>query len=192
MIILFLVSLVICIFLHELSHLIVAKKVGCGVEVFSIGFGKPIYSFEWKGTRYNFTPFLLGGYCKLKDELNLSDSKDSFSNLIYRKKLTIAVAGCTMNIISGLLCLILSILFGKYFLWYFGYLSIILGITNLLPIPCLDGGYPIYLPLCYKIYGKEKGMIKFAYINRISFIILMLLNIMCIPFLIQMIARGRF
>lgn len=187
MIVLFLVSLIVCIVLHELSHLIVANLVGCGVEVISLGFWKPIFSFEYKKIRINITPILLGGYVKLKDELALSDAKDSFSNLPYLKKLAIALAGCTTNIISGIICLFIGKVTLNPHLWYFGYLSIVLGITNLLPIPCLDGGYPIYLPLCIKLYGKEKGIEKFAIINRIAFIILIALNIACIPLILIMI-----
>jgi membrane-associated protease RseP (regulator of RpoE activity) len=192
MILLFLISLIICIVLHELSHLFVAKLVGCGIETISFGFGKPLFSFEYKKIRINITPILLGGYVKLKDELTINNDPDSFSNLHYRKKLAIALAGCAMNIISGLLSLFFGIYFDNYYLRYFGILSIVLGITNLLPIPCLDGGYPVFLPLCYKIYGKEKGMEKFAIINRISFIILMALNLICIPYLIYLIKIGVF
>lgn len=188
--ILFLESLLISILLHELSHLIVAKKCGCKVDIFSIGFWKPFYRKEYKGTIYQITPLLFGGYCKLHDELTLSNDKDSFSNLPYLKKFYIAIAGCAMNILSGLIALFLGIKFMNYLLWYFGYLSIALGITNLLPIPALDGGYIIYLPICLRIWGKEKGFKIFAKINRISFIILMALNVACIPWLIYLIRHG--
>lgn len=186
----FLLSLVVCIVLHELSHLFIAKLVGCGIETISLGFGKPLISFKYKKIRINISPILLGGYVELKNELNISDDKDSFSNLPYRKKLAIALAGCIMNIISGLLCLFLAIKIQNYNLWYFGYLSIALGITNLLPIPCLDGGYVIYLPLYYRFCGKQEGIKKFARINRITFIIIMILNIVCIPFLIKLLIQG--
>lgn len=187
----FLTSLIITICLHELSHLLVAKLVGCGVETISLGFGRPIFTFKYKGININITPILLGGYVQLKDELVLNDDADSFSNLPYRSKLAIAMAGCYTNIMTGLISLILYLCFNIRFLMYFGIFSIALGLSNLLPIPCLDGGYPIYLPLFMKIYGKEKGMEKFAKVNKISFIILIILNILCIPLLFGLI-KGRY
>ena len=190
MIILFCICLLICIFLHELSHLIVAKKCNCGVEVFSVGFGKPIYSFEYKETRYNFTPWLLGGYCKLAGELELSDKSTDFSNLPYHKKFYITIAGCVMNILSGLVGLGLGYLLFNRNLAYFGVLSITLGVGNLLPIPALDGFYIIGLPLCLKVWGKERGYEIFALINKIGFIIIIAINILCIPWLIHLIKNG--
>jgi regulator of sigma E protease len=189
--ILFLISLIFCIAIHELSHLIVAKKVGCNVEVFSIGFGKPFYSFDYKGTRYNFSPILLGGYCRVKGENGLCSDADAFCNLTYTKKVLMIVAGCASNLITG----IIAFFIGKYFyinsLCYFGYFSIVLGIGNLLPIPALDGFYP-YGVLLEKIYGKEKGYELLSKINKIGFAILMAANIACIPLIIYAVLNGGF
>ncbi len=49
------------IFVHELGHYLAARSRGVHVEVFSIGFGPPIFS--WKasdGTRYQIAWFPLG------------------------------------------------------------------------------------------------------------------------------------
>lgn len=189
MIILFIISLIITICLHELSHLIAAKSVGCGVEVFSVGFGKPFYSFEFKGTRYNFTPILFGGYCKIKGESGISSEKDAFCNISYSKKLIIIVAGCFTNIITGLIALLIGHYFYISNLVFFGCFSIILGIGNLLPIPALDGSYPILVWL-EKIYGKEKGYELMTKINKIGFIVLSILNVLCIPLIIYFLLSG--
>jgi membrane-associated protease RseP (regulator of RpoE activity) len=190
MILLFLISLIICIFCHEFAHLITAKKCGCGVLVFSIGFGKPIYSFEWKKTRYNFTPFLLGGYCKLEGELDgKSNSPIAFTNLSYRKKLMIALAGVTTNMLMGSMIFLIGRFIHCYTLTYFGYLSFLLGLTNAIPFPALDGSYPILVWL-EKFYGKEKGYKLMGIVCKWGFIILMILNILCIPYLIHLIKQG--
>jgi membrane-associated protease RseP (regulator of RpoE activity) len=189
MIIFLTISLLICIFLHEAAHLIVAKKVGCGVEKFSIGFGKPIlFKKKIKGIIYQITPWILGGYCQLKGELNSCEDKDAFINLPYLKKFFILIAGCGINIISGFLSIFIYCLTLNHIYADFALISIILGLSNLIPIiPCLDGGYILFLPLCMHFWGKEKGLKIFALINHISFIIVIILNIACIPYLIKMI-----
>jgi len=187
----FFISLIICIFLHEFGHLIVAKFCKCKVLVYSIGFGKPIlWSKKIGDTIYQITPWIFGGYCALKDELNYSRSKYAFTNLPYRCKFAIAIAGVTVNIISGLIVGGIGILINNYPLVYFGTVSVMLGISNTLPIPCLDGSY-IYLVWLEKIYGKRKG---YAIMNKIctKFLrILMILNILSIPYVIYLFLKGR-
>ena len=53
------------IFVHELGHLISAKKTGIGVYEFSIGFGPKIASFVFKGTRYSIRIIPFGGFIRL-------------------------------------------------------------------------------------------------------------------------------
>jgi len=190
MIILFLVSLLICIFTHELAHLIVAKKCGCGVDIFSIGFGKPIYRKEYKGTIYQITPLLLGGYCKLHDELTASADTTAFPNLPYHKKLYISLAGVVINMLIGLIFFLIGKSIHNYTLFYFGYLSFVLGATNALPIPALDGSYPILVWL-EKFYGKERGYELMSIICKVGFIFLMALQVACIPYIIYFIRAGR-
>jgi membrane-associated protease RseP (regulator of RpoE activity) len=181
----FIISLFFIILFHEGAHLIVAKLCKCGVEVFSIGFGKAIFKKKIGDTIYQFCPILLGGYNKLKDELSCSNDPKAFSNLPYRKKCLIAIAGVTVNIIMGIIFLIIGKKFHIYALSYFGWLSLVLGIGNSIPFPALDGSYPILVWL-EKIYGKEKGYRIMNEICRIGFIILMILNIACIPLLISL------
>jgi regulator of sigma E protease len=40
------------VFIHELGHYIVARRVGMKVEVFSVGFGKPFFTFMFQGVRW--------------------------------------------------------------------------------------------------------------------------------------------
>ena len=66
----FLVALGLLIAVHEYGHYRVA--VACGIKVlkFSIGFGKPIYSWRLKGkpTEFSIGMLPLGGYVKMLDE----------------------------------------------------------------------------------------------------------------------------
>lgn len=185
MIILFLVSLIICIMMHEFGHLIAAKMCGCGVPVYSIGFGKPYLKYNFRGTEYRLSPILLGGYCNLEHELTYSRKKSAFSNLPYSKKVYITIAGCIVNIVVGLIILGIGAVWGNFDMIYFGTISIILGLTNLLPIaPCLDGGYLIFYPLCIKKLGKKKGTLRFEKLVKISFRVVMVINILSIVVLI--------
>jgi len=190
--IIFFISLILIIILHEASHLIIAKRCGCGVIRYSIGFGKPIlFSKKIKGTIYQITPWIFGGFCELKGELIETNDKDAFINLPYRKKLAIAIAGCAVNIFSGTLAMIFGLRFHIYYLYYFGCISLALGISNwFIPIPCLDGGYALWYPILTKIFGKEKGTKIFAKLVRISFILIILVNIACIPLLIRLLRTG--
>jgi membrane-associated protease RseP (regulator of RpoE activity) len=172
--------------MHELGHYFAAKKVGCKVETVSLGFGKALYKVKIGETTYKISPILLGGYCSLKDESIASLDKDSFTNLRYRDKVILVVAGCAVNIVIGTIFLLL----GTYThfrispeLWFFGYLSMALGITNLIPFPALDGSYPILVGL-EKIYGKEKGYKIMNKIVKVGFWIIMTLNVATLGFLV--------
>ncbi len=61
------------IFFHELGHFLCARFFGVRVLVFSIGFGKKLFIWRYKGTEYALSLIPLGGYVKLKGEI----TKDS-------------------------------------------------------------------------------------------------------------------
>ncbi len=179
----FLIVLIPTIVLHEIAHFIACKIVKCGTDCVNIGFGKPLFSFYYKNTRYNFTPWLLGGYVKLEGEMELTDSPTAFVNLKYHKKVLIAVAGCTTNIISGCLTIYLGKKFNNFILFYFGFFSIISGVGNLLPIPGLDGCYPI-LFLLEKFINKEKLILSLNQIIKWAVRIILFLNILLLPWFV--------
>lgn len=66
------------IFIHELGHYWMARRVGMRVEVFSIGFGKPIYSWERNGVKWQIGWLLFGGYVKIAG-VDLSSDKDPYT-----------------------------------------------------------------------------------------------------------------
>lgn len=53
------------IFIHELGHYFMARRVGMRVETFAIGFGKPIYSWIKDGVKWQIGWLLFGGYVKI-------------------------------------------------------------------------------------------------------------------------------
>lgn len=63
----FLVVLMISVILHEFGHYAVAKKFGLNVPKFSMGFGKPLFSFTRWGTKFSLAPIFLGGFVQIDD-----------------------------------------------------------------------------------------------------------------------------
>ncbi|MFW5996775.1 MAG: site-2 protease family protein, partial [Lentisphaeria bacterium] len=55
----------LCIFIHELAHLLVAKWRGLYVEKFSVGFGRKIWGFWYKNIEFVVSWLPFGGYVAL-------------------------------------------------------------------------------------------------------------------------------
>jgi membrane-associated protease RseP (regulator of RpoE activity) len=164
-------SLIIIIFVHELGHLVAAKFCKCGVTVFSIGFGKVLWSKKFGKTTYQIAALPMGGFCQLQGELEYSRSKYAFTNKTYSQKLLIIFAGVLMNIITG-------------------YYSVFMGLSNALPIPALDGSYWIIF-LFEKCWGKRKTYRVWGNIVANFFKWIMILNILTLPYLIWLIYKGK-
>ncbi len=76
------IGLDIVVLVHELGHLLAAKLSGIEVEAFSIGMGKKIASFKYKGTEYRLSMLPVGGYCKMKGEEQFSKALKDKSEMI--------------------------------------------------------------------------------------------------------------
>lgn len=171
----FLIPIFFIIIFHEAAHLAVAKLLNVGVEVFSIGFGKRLCGFKYRGTDYRISllPFL-GGYCRLEGEIKYSKSPTAFTNKRYIAKLCILLAGCVANLVTGFVALSLTNQFPCLFV--FAQLSIWMGIFNLIPIPGLDGSLP-FLLLLEKLFGKERGLRVMGTIIKYGYACLIILQI---------------
>jgi regulator of sigma E protease len=62
------VLLGLCVFVHELGHLLGGKMVGIKAKTFSIGYGKGIIKKKIGDTTYQIAPFPFGGYCQFYGE----------------------------------------------------------------------------------------------------------------------------
>lgn len=71
-------GLSVLIFFHELGHYFMARRVGMRVETFAIGFGKPIYSWERKGVKWQIGWLPFGGYVKIAGQ-DGDETKDPYS-----------------------------------------------------------------------------------------------------------------
>lgn len=189
--------LLITVFIHELAHMLVALKCGIGVKAFSIGFGKPRLHKTIKGIDFRLSPILLGGYCDLKGMDGKKDKDDflrhpyrnkfgvlvagAFANILLAFVCYLIHYG---SIIVGLQVdwIFLKAIFGgsidntlflfehyptNSFLLQLSVLNIFCGITNLIPIPPLDGGH-LWLVHMEKIW-KKKFIKLYSIVNKISF-----------------------
>ena len=112
MIYLNLVLVFICIvFIHEFGHYFFARLFKAEVTDFSIGFGKPLYTFTDKNnTVWKISPIPLGGYVKIKGldtvfQKNSNNDPGSFQSLNLFQKILILFAGSLFNIISAWIAL---------------------------------------------------------------------------------------
>ena len=112
MIYLNLVLVFICIvFIHEFGHYFFARLFKAEVTDFSIGFGKPLYTFTDKNnTVWKISPIPLGGYVKIKGldtvfQKNSNNNPGSFQSLNLFQKILILFAGSLFNIISAWIAL---------------------------------------------------------------------------------------
>ena len=95
----------ILIIVHELGHMLTAKKLGVKVERFSLGFGKKLFSITKGGTEYVLSLFPFGGYVKMAgDEPDGCGGKpeEFYSKSIF-KRFLIIVSGSLTNYIFALI-----------------------------------------------------------------------------------------
>ncbi len=104
----FVLALGILIAVHEYGHYRVA--VACGIKVlkFSIGFGKPIYTWRLKGkpTEFAIGMLPLGGYVKMLDEreapVDPAERHLAFNTQPLRARAAVVAAGPAANLILAI------------------------------------------------------------------------------------------
>ncbi len=80
-----LIGLGVVVFFHELGHLIAAKSVGIEVQAFSLGWGRKLVGYTWRGTEYRISVFPVGGYCKMKGEHSYAEALEQNRDRIPRE-----------------------------------------------------------------------------------------------------------
>lgn len=103
-----LLGLSFLIFIHELGHYLVAIAVGMKVEVFSIGFGKAIFSFQVKNVKWQIGSLPFGGYVKIagmekEGKLEPHQIPNGFYGKSPFKRILVALAGPFVNIAFALM-----------------------------------------------------------------------------------------
>ncbi|MFQ5499312.1 MAG: RIP metalloprotease RseP [Candidatus Zixiibacteriota bacterium] len=99
----------ILIFIHELGHFLVAKRVGIRVEKFSLGFPPNIFSRTFGDTTYCIGVIPLGGYVKMAGEHpedGQTGAPDEFMSKSVWQRAAVIFAGPFMNYVLAIFLLI--------------------------------------------------------------------------------------
>src|ERR687897_511269 len=106
----FLFVLGVLIFVHELGHFLMARRIGVRVLTFSLGFGPKLINVKRGGTEYCISAIPLGGYVKMAGE-NPEDSRtgapDEFLSKSKWQRFQVLVMGPVMNLALALVVMAL-------------------------------------------------------------------------------------
>ena len=111
----FLVALVVLITFHEAGHFLVARWVGVHVVRFSVGFGKPLWSWrDRRGTEFCVAMLPLGGYVRMYDRRDEDAAEHapadpalaerSYDRLPRELRILILLGGPAANFLLAFLC----------------------------------------------------------------------------------------
>ena len=91
----------VLIFVHELGHFLMARRIGVRVITFSLGFGPKLIGFRRGDTEYCISAVPLGGYVKMAGE-NPDDartgSSDEFLSKSKWQRFQVLIMGPVMNL----------------------------------------------------------------------------------------------
>ena len=102
----FLFVLGVLIFVHELGHFLMARRLGVRVLTFSLGFGPKLFKFIRGDTEYCISAIPLGGYVKMAGESpeeNRTGAEDEFMSKTKWERFQVLFMGPAMNLILAVL-----------------------------------------------------------------------------------------
>ncbi len=99
-------GLSVIIAVHEIGHLISAKKAGMKVERFGIGMGPAIFCIERGGTKYCLCWVPIGGFCQIKGEEADNNDQDSYNSKPPWHKFMVAFSGPFANFVTAFVLLV--------------------------------------------------------------------------------------
>ncbi len=113
----FVLTLALLVTVHEYGHFWVARRCGVKVLRFSVGFGKPLFSWhDSQGTEYVIAWIPLGGYIKMLDEREGPVPVEERSRAFNRKhpviRMLVVLAGPVANLLLAFFVLWVMYLVG--------------------------------------------------------------------------------
>ena len=98
-----LVGLGILVLIHEFGHYLMARRAGMRVEMFGIGFGRPMFSFMHNGVQFNVCWIPFGGYVKIAGmEGKGYEAPDGFFAKSPLARMKVAICGPLANLLFAL------------------------------------------------------------------------------------------
>jgi regulator of sigma E protease len=101
----FLFVLGVLIFVHELGHFLMARRIGVRVITFSLGFGPKLLNFKRGDTEYCISAVPLGGYVKMAGENpedNRTGAADEFLSKGKWQRFQVLIMGPVMNLLLAI------------------------------------------------------------------------------------------
>lgn len=96
----------VMIFVHELGHFLVAKRVGVTVHALALGFGPRLIGVRRGGTDYAINALPFGGYVRMAGEdLDAAEDAGSFRAKSVWQRMAVIAAGPGMNLLLAIVLL---------------------------------------------------------------------------------------
>jgi membrane-associated protease RseP (regulator of RpoE activity) len=117
----YVLSFIVALFIHEMGHLCAARACRVPVSEFGMGWGRAVWGFSWRGVAYRLHALPVGAYVRM----NMSElQKRPLS-----QQVLILLAGIIVNTIAAALSAGTA----------FSTMNLLLAATNLLPLYQQDG-----------------------------------------------------
>ncbi|HRY52611.1 MAG TPA: RIP metalloprotease RseP [Candidatus Portnoybacteria bacterium] len=112
-VVVFILILGLLVFVHELGHFLVAKKMGVKVEEFGFGFPPRLFGIKKGETIYSLNAIPLGGFVKIfGEDGEEKNNKFSFAAKKIWQRAGVLLAGVAMNILLAIALLSLGYMIG--------------------------------------------------------------------------------
>jgi len=103
----FIIALSLLVVVHEYGHYWMARRFGVRVLSFSVGFGKPLFTWVRGVTQFHISAIPLGGYVKLLDrregDVPEADMPEEFSTKPVLQRMAVFAAGPVVNLLFAFL-----------------------------------------------------------------------------------------
>lgn len=111
------IGLILVVGLHELGHALAARYFGVNIKRVSIGFGRPLLSWQDKrGIKWVWALWPLGGYVHLQntriDSIDTQNEKNSFDKQSIWARFIILISGVIVNVLVAFVALVIVFCLG--------------------------------------------------------------------------------
>jgi regulator of sigma E protease len=113
----FIFVLGVLIFVHELGHFLMARRIGVRVLTFSLGFGPKLFGFRRGDTEYCVSAVPLGGYVKMAGETPdepRTGQPDEFLSKSKWQRFQVLLMGPVMNILLAIVLMWIVLMQGAH------------------------------------------------------------------------------